>query len=105
MSLCDPSMYSVDGLSIPPTVAARLVRYIQSGEEPGSFLRAVLENNLRDAVGGADAVNSKLLFVYVHYLYNEAPSLCWGSPERVRAWIRAGGLIGLQVKQAAGEPA
>lgn len=62
--------------------------YIEEGVEPGSFLRAVLENNLMEALGRADHVNRDSLFDYGNFLYNEAPPPCYGSAEKVSAWLR-----------------
>ena len=69
--------------------------YIEIGRPTGGFLRAVLENNLSESLGRADDVNGPLLKNIVQYLYWDAPSSCWGSPEKVRAWIRKGGLRGI----------
>jgi hypothetical protein len=60
--------------------------YIERGVPVGDFLTAVLENNLSEACGRADDDNLENLPAYVAYLYNEAPSPCHGSPEKVRAW-------------------
>lgn len=62
-------------------------RYIEHGIAPGHFLSAVLDNDLREAVGRADDENLANLPAFVGYFYNEAPSQCWGSPEKRRAWL------------------
>jgi hypothetical protein len=62
-------------------------RYIDQHIRPGHFLTAVLSNDLIEAVGHADDVNLWLLPVFVTWLYNEAPSTCWGSPEHVNIWL------------------
>lgn len=72
---------------IPSHMHGGLYRYLVSGIEPGDFLMAVLENNLREAVGRADHINQPKLPDYIRYLYNYAPSKCWGSPEKVAAWV------------------
>lgn len=72
---------------IPQACAQGLELYIASRIEPGGFLMAVLENNLREACGRADYQNKNLLFNYMTFLYNDAPSACWGSPEKVKAWL------------------
>ena len=64
-----------------------LDRYAQHRQPVGDFLRAVLENNLQSAVGHADDDNLRNLPAFVGYLYNEMPSPCWGSPEKVKAWL------------------
>lgn len=76
---------------IPPHMMAALVRYIETHEPVGDFLYAVLTNNLRDACHQADDTNLWLLPIYMSYLYNEAPSPCWGSKEKVDKWLAAWG--------------
>lgn len=61
--------------------------YIEQGYEPGSFLMAVLENNLAESFARADNINRYLMFEIVSWLYNEVPMACWGSKERVKAWM------------------
>ena len=72
---------------IPDRMQGGLERYIQNRMSPGSFLRSILENDLRGACSCADSENRTILFNYVNYLYNEAPRQCWGSFERVSAWL------------------
>lgn len=66
---------------------AELDRFIFNRIPTGSFLEAVISNNLKEAVGRADEHNMPLLHLYVKYLYNEAPASCWGSPEKYEYWI------------------
>lgn len=63
-----------------------LERWIRDGILPGSFLTAVLENDLLIAVGQADDVNRAHLWEICGFLYNHAPSGCYGSKAKVRAW-------------------
>ena len=62
-------------------------RYVEEHLQPGGFLTAVLENNLKEAFDRADNDNLTKLFNIVRYCYNEIPSPAWGSPERVKAWL------------------
>lgn len=64
-------------------------RYVEHGIEPGSFLRAVLENDLFRAVGAADATNIENLKEWCMFIYNDIPASIWGSPEKVQAHIDA----------------
>ena len=57
-------------------VKESLARYVEHGIEPGGFLRAVLENNLKEACGRADHQNQATLFHIVSYIYNELPFNC-----------------------------
>lgn len=68
---------------------ASLDRYIYEGVPTGDFLRAVLENNLRESIGRADQDNLTMLPHIVAWLYNEAPSKCWGAPTKVDEWLVA----------------
>ena len=63
-------------------------RYVEHGILPGDFLQAVISNDLKEACGRADEENMKNLPAYVAYLYNEAPAMCWGSKERMEAWMK-----------------
>jgi hypothetical protein len=64
-----------------------LDRYAKEGCPTGDFLRAVLENNLMEAMGRADIYNRDCLFEICEYVYNHIPLSCHGSPEKVRAWL------------------
>lgn len=79
--------YSFRGFEIPDHTLAGLTRYIKFGCPVGSFLRAVLENDLSGACGCADQEHLANLPAVVAYLYNEAPSQCHGSREKVLAWL------------------
>ncbi len=64
------------------------MRYMEQGIDPGSFLQAVLCNDLRQAVASADSTNRTKLADIVQWLYGEAPSSSWGSEENVRVYAR-----------------
>jgi hypothetical protein len=81
---------------LPDYMIDGLVRYIVHGMEPGSFMTAVLENDLAWAAARADAVNRHNLFKYASFLLYDAPNGCWGSKSKVREWIEKGGLSSLQ---------
>ena len=61
--------------------------YVSHRYQPGGFLIAVLENNLMQAMGRADEENRRDIFEIASYVYNDMPSACHGSPEKVRAWL------------------
>lgn len=77
----------IDYSSLPEHMQEGMKLYIENGIEPGSFLMAVLENNLMEAFGRADHINQERIRDYCSFLYNEAPRNCHGSPEIVDAWI------------------
>lgn len=72
---------------IPPHILKALQGW-GDGSRPfaGDFVRAVLSNDLVEAVGRADAESMAALKAIVQYVYCELPSVCWGSPEKVKAW-------------------
>jgi len=72
---------------LPEHCQAGLRRYIEDHVQPGGFLSAVLRNDLRDAVMAADDINRARLDQYVIFLYNHAPSACWGGERWFNAWI------------------
>jgi hypothetical protein len=71
-----PAKYMIHGLQL----------YIEQGIQPGSFLQAVLANDLTKAATRADSANSELLREWALFLLNELPENCWGSWETVRNW-------------------
>ena len=79
--------YTFRGIAIPIVTAEGLDRYVRERCPVGSFLEAVLSNNLREACAHANEDNAVALWAIVGWLYNEAPGLCWGSAERVEAWL------------------
>ena len=79
--------FTFDGEAIPERMHGAITRYIERRIAPGNFLTAVICNDLREAVHRADDENIKLLPAYVSYFYNEAPSPCWGSREKMNEWI------------------
>lgn len=75
-------------------ITAGITRYVTEGLQPGSFLYAVLCNDLREAAGQADVTNFVALAAVVAYIYRTVPAKAWGSEERVKEWIKLGGLKG-----------
>ncbi len=65
-----------------------LERYVEHRIPVGDFLTAVLSNDLATAVAHADDQNIWLIPIYMMWLFNEAPSQCHGSREKVAAWLK-----------------
>jgi hypothetical protein len=80
----------IDYSGLPFSLRDGMRLYIEGHVETGGFLHAVLSNDLRRACERADAENQRALFSIVCWIYNEAPSTCWGSPEKVAAWLSRG---------------
>ncbi len=84
-------VYRFRDFYIPARMMSGIRRYIDDGTPTGDFLRAVIGNDLQEAVGRADDENLANLPAYIGYFYNEAPLPCWGSKEKMQAWIDRGG--------------
>lgn len=80
-----PVGYMADGLR----------RYIEHGYEPGGFMRAVLCNDLQEAVLRADGINVSKLPHWVIWVRDNLPGGCKGSYEAYNAWVEIGGLQGI----------
>lgn len=65
-----------------------LVRYRDEHCPTGSFIRAVLENNLMEALGRADEENLRDIMEICRFLYWNMPSVCYGSPKKVEMWLQ-----------------
>lgn len=66
-----------------------LERYLNNGIMPGSFMTAVLENDLYGAYARADETNSANMKNIVGYIYHHIPSSAWGSRERVESYLKS----------------
>jgi hypothetical protein len=71
---------------VPEATARGLALYLVMGVPTGSFLHAVLENNLMESLGRADEFNTAAIKDIVSFLYNHMPALCWGNPTKVHEW-------------------
>jgi len=79
--------YGVDYSGLPDHIREGFRGYIEDRTPPGGLVRACLENSLVGAFGAADEINRRRMFDIANFLYNEAPSPCWGSREKVKAWL------------------
>jgi hypothetical protein len=79
------SPYNYDRLPAHMIAGARL--YIEEGVEPGSFLRAVLENDFAHAWARADHINTVYMKAWAEWLWNDIPGDAWGSRNAVEAWL------------------
>jgi len=77
----------LDYSKIPPHMHKGVKLYVEKKVPPGSFLRAVLENDFYEAVVKADQINLCYFREWAKFLYRELPSICWGSKEKVQAWL------------------
>lgn len=75
------------GEGIPENTRWAIADYVIDGHRPGSFLCAVLSNDLKRSFERADRTNTRAVGAIVAFLYNHAPEACWGSEGRLEAWI------------------
>lgn len=73
---------------IPDDMIDGLELYINNRIKPGSFMTAVLANDLMEAVGKADYRNIVNIPAYTYFLHNFAPHECFGSYEKVEKWLK-----------------
>lgn len=72
---------------VPAHLHEGLVFYLVYRRMTGSFLRAVLDNNLRLALARGDAESIAGLRELGQFLVNYAPMHAWGSEEAVDEWL------------------
>lgn len=72
----------------PQAIIDGIRRYVDHRIPAGGFVTAVLNNDLKDAFARADEQSIAGMFDIVSYCYNEIPGVCWGSPEKVAAWLK-----------------
>lgn len=72
---------------VPEQIFWGIVRYIEFGARPGSFLRAALANNQGEAMNRADPEALENLGHIVMMIMQEVPSMARGSEEKIDDWI------------------
>ena len=83
-------IYTTGKYHIPERMMSAIKRYINHRHPVGDFLTAIICNDLKEAVARADEENMANLPAFVTYFYNEAPSMCWGSVDKMKDWLGAG---------------
>ena len=83
-----PDTYCFDGMCIPSSGIESIKTYVNFGVPTGSFLDAVLNNDLRAACERADNINIQVIPAYVAYLYNHAPVGSWGYAGATDSWTK-----------------
>ena len=81
--------YRFRGFHVNAFLVSRIQAYVETGCPLGHFLTAIICNDLQEAVERADDENIHNLPAFVGYFYNETPGACWGSKEKMKAWIKA----------------
>ena len=83
-----------ESLGLPDYMFGGTWRWINNGIQPGSFLQAVVNNDLHGALCHADDHNINKLKEWMHFFQHVAPSGCWGDRTIARMWRDSGGLQG-----------
>lgn len=73
---------------IPRETIRHIRGYADHGGDLPGFFRPLMENNLVDAVLQSDEANAAALYQIAKYIFNEIPLDAWGSPKKVRAWLK-----------------
>ena len=81
-------MYKFREFYIRDQMMEGIENYIKHRQVPGSFLSAIISNDLIGAVGRADDENMKNIPAFVEYFYNNAPPVCWGSEKNMNQWLK-----------------
>lgn len=84
--LNEHAIEAFENYRIPKVQQDSLIRYIEHGIVPGSFLCAVLKNDLYGAVSYADLTNRREIATYVQWLTSHAPIGCWGHEAAISNW-------------------
>jgi len=71
--LISNTTFNLDDLDHLVLCLDHLYRHYTEGYPIGDFLSAVADNNLSEAVAGADDVNRKALYLYALFLANKLP--------------------------------
>ena len=72
---------------MPELIRQAIDNYVKHHRPTGSFTRAVLENDLREAIARADVFSMAAIKDIVMYCHWEITGDCWGSPKKVEAWL------------------
>ena len=74
---------------IPDHILPGLARYVTRGIVPGSFMRAMLCNDLAGAVNSADSDNIRKIPAIYGFFYQYIPSAAWGREDKLRKWVQS----------------
>jgi hypothetical protein len=88
--------YEAINKGLPEHTAYSLAVFVTTGSLPGGFLRAVLKNDLMEAVAQADSENLAALKDICLFIHNHIPADCHGSLENVNTWALHNGLTAYQ---------
>jgi hypothetical protein len=76
----------IDYSTIPDWVRSEIDEWAAIATWPGTFVEAVLKNELNEAFALSTEEDLPALHSIVAYVYNYVPSPCWRSREKMTAW-------------------
>lgn len=71
---------------IPDSVLQEINSFVLKGTPTGSFVSAVLRNDLKLAIGTGGPSALAAIRKVVSYMYNRVPSMCYGDAESIQSW-------------------
>lgn len=83
------------GAAWPEHMRRAVFDYIERGGPMGGYLTHLFAGRVWSAVCNADAANYARFAAQCRWIAQVAPSGCYGTAEKVGAWIGIGGLAGL----------
>lgn len=92
----------IDYEKLNPILREESKRYVEHGDVSGlgHFLTAVICNDLTNAICYAGETQLACIADTVRWWYNQPPSNCHGSKEKMMKWHKAGGLVGFETKSS-----
>ena len=94
-------MTTINYDTLPSHMRDAARNYIENGIPPGSFLTAVICNDLMGAFRRADDINRAAMWDWARFFYTEAPPACWGREAKMDEWVYCGGLTGRDAEEVA----
>ena len=88
MKLNERSLAALTISGIPNYMHDGIIDYYKNGWKPGSFLSAVINNNLKESFLCADDKNIYCIKEYIMWFYNYAPTGTWGYSDAVNDYIK-----------------
>lgn len=73
---------------VPDYILNSLDNYAKERIPVGDFLKAMLSNDLFQAVGRADPSCMASMKMIVTYIHCQLPGCCWGSPQHYKDWLK-----------------
>lgn len=88
--MTDKNSFTFDGKTseAPASIVAAIDRFVEHRIAPGSFVRAVLCNDLAAAFRTGDEDSLRGLEDIMRYIHWEIPGGCHGSESKVKKWLK-----------------